>query len=154
MLVISFVFLSTNIITKVVSSSSSLSNFSFVGMIPQEGTSEIQILQPEGIDIDSEGNIYVNDIEPNHIVKFSKNGTYILNWGSTGSDDGQFNHPHGNEVDQDGNVYITDQGNARVQKFTRDGKFITKWGTQGTGDGQFTHPHGVACRFKRKCLCK
>ena len=88
MLVLSFVFLSSNIITKVVSpssSSSSLSNFTFVERIPQEGTSEIQVLQPEGIDIDSEGNIYVNDIEPNHIAKFSKNGTYILSWGSTGS---------------------------------------------------------------------
>lgn len=30
------------------------------------------ISQPEGIDIDSEGNIYVNDIGNNQIKKFSK----------------------------------------------------------------------------------
>jgi hypothetical protein len=147
-LVLIFLLTSSNDITKVVFSSSSLFNFNFVKRIPQEGTSEIQIFQPEGVVTDFEGNIYVNDIEPNRITKFSNNGNYILSWGTTGSDDGQFNHPHGNEVDQDGNVYITDQNNARVQKFTGDGKFITKWGTHGTGDGQFTHPHGVAIDSK------
>jgi DNA-binding beta-propeller fold protein YncE len=105
-----FFFLSFDNTIKVLSSSSSLSNFAFVKRIPQQGTSEIQVIQPEGVDVDSEGNLYVNDIEPNSIIKFSKNGTYILSWGSTGSDDGQFNHPHGNEIDQYGNVYITDQG--------------------------------------------
>ena len=84
------------------------SSFTFVKKIPQEGTSEIQIFEPEGIDVDSEGNVYVNDIGPNRILKFSKNGTYVLSWGSTGSDNGKFNHPHGSEVDSQGNVYITD----------------------------------------------
>jgi hypothetical protein len=41
---------------------SSLSSFTFVKKIPQEDTSEIQIFEPEGIDVDSEGNVYVNDI--------------------------------------------------------------------------------------------
>ena len=95
--------------------------FTFAQSIPKEGNSKIQVIQPEGVDVDPEGNLYVNDIEPNRIIKFSNNGSYILSWGSTGSNDGQFNHPHGNEVDQDGNVYITDQGNTRVQKFTSNG---------------------------------
>ena len=54
-----------------------MSNFIFVEKVPPEGTSEIQIFQPEGVDTDSEGNVYVNDIGPNRIVKFSKNGSYI-----------------------------------------------------------------------------
>jgi DNA-binding beta-propeller fold protein YncE len=119
-------------VTEDVLSSSSSSSFTFVKKIPQEGTSEIQIFEPEGIDVDSEGNVYVNDIGPNRILKFSKNGTYVLSWGSTGSGNGKFNHPHGNEVDSQGNVYITDQDNQRVQKFTSNGTFITKWGAPGT----------------------
>ncbi len=133
-------FSSVYVITEDVLSSSSLSSFTFVKKIPQEGTSEIQIFEPEGIDVDSEGNVYVNDIGPNRILKFSKNGTYVLSWGSTGSGNGKFNHPHGNEVDSQGNVYITDQDNQRIQKFTSNGTFITKWGSEGSGDGQFLNP--------------
>ena len=128
--VLSLMFSSTYVTEDVLSYSSyssSLSSFTFVKKIPQEGTSEIQIFEPEGIDVDSEGNVYVNDIGPNRILKFSKNGTYVLSWGSTGSGNGKFNHPHGNEVDSQGNVYITDQGNQRIQKFTSNGTFITKW---------------------------
>jgi DNA-binding beta-propeller fold protein YncE len=135
-------------ISRTLSSPSSLSNYIFDRNIPQDGIGEIKIHQPEGIELDSQGNLYVNDIEPNSIKKFSKNGSYLLSWGSTGSGNGQFNHPHGNEIDIDGNVYITDQNNARVQKFNSDGKFITKWGTHGTGDGEFLHPHGIAVDSK------
>jgi DNA-binding beta-propeller fold protein YncE len=109
--VLSLMFSSIYVTEDVLSSSSSSSSFTFVKKIPQEGISEIQIFEPEGIDVDSEGNVYVNDIGPNRILKFSKNGTYVLSWGSTGSGNGKFNHPHGNEVDSQGNVYITDQGN-------------------------------------------
>jgi tripartite motif-containing protein 71 len=127
------------------SSSSFLPNLTFVKLLSQEGntSSDIQILQPEGVDVDSEGNFYINDIVPNRILKFSKNGTYIMSWGSTGSGDGHFNHPHGNEIDLQGNVYITDQGNSRVQKFTSNGTFITKWGSEGSGDGQFSMPESI-----------
>jgi DNA-binding beta-propeller fold protein YncE len=114
--VLSLMFSSTYVTEDVLSYS--LSSYTFVKKIAQEDTLEIQIFEPEGIDVDSEGNVYVNDIGPNRIVKFSKNGTYVLSWGSTGSGDGQFNHPHGNEVDSQSNVYITDQDNQRVQKFT------------------------------------
>ena len=135
--VLSLIFSSTYVTEDVLSysSSSSLSSFTFVKKIPQEGTSEIQIFEPEGIDVDSEGNVYVNDIGPNRILKFSKNGTYVLSWGSTGSGNGKFNHPHGNEVDSQGNVYITDHGNQRVHKFTSNGTVITKCVTPGTGTG-------------------
>ncbi|HET6800025.1 MAG TPA: hypothetical protein VFH25_05630, partial [Nitrososphaeraceae archaeon] len=71
--VLSLMFSSIYVTEDVLSSSSS--SFTFVKKIPQEDTSEIQIFEPEGIDVDSEGNVYVNDIDPNRILKFSKNGT-------------------------------------------------------------------------------
>lgn len=111
-----------------------LTNFTFFRNIPSDPTSETQIFEPEGVELDSERNLYVNDIQTNSIKKFTSDGNFILSWGSTGSDDGQFNHPHGNQVDLNGKIYITDQNNARVQKFTTDGKFILKWGSHGTAD--------------------
>src|ERR687895_1772425 len=61
-------------------SSPELLNFIFVKNIgpSQEENPEGHIFQPEGVDIDSEGNIYVNDISQNRILKFSRNGTFIL----------------------------------------------------------------------------
>ena len=117
------------------------------------------ISQPEGIDIDAEGNIYVNDIGDNQIKKFNREGNLITMWGSTGDEPGQFKHPHGNKIENvisgshdNGNtrnesgesyIYITDQNNYRIQKFTTNGTFVTMWGEQGEGDQQFSHIHGI-----------
>jgi len=117
------------------------------------------ISQPEGIDIDSEGNIYVNDIGNNQIKKFNKEGVLTSLWGSTGDEPGQFKHPHGNKIQnldsgsyhnnntlsegEESYIYITDQNNYRIQKFTTNGTFITTWGEEGEGDQQFSHIHGV-----------
>jgi tripartite motif-containing protein 71 len=107
------------------------------------------LLQPEGIDVDKDGNVFVNEIGENRINIFDANGTLKSRWGSSGDDPGQFGHPHGNEVEDDRNntenvyVYISDQNNDRIQKFFKNGTFITMWGEEGEGDGQFLHIHGI-----------
>jgi DNA-binding beta-propeller fold protein YncE len=106
------------------------------------------LLQPEGIDVDRDGNVFVNEIGENRINIFDINGTLASTWGSAGEDPGQFSHPHGNEVEDENNnddayVYITDQNNDRIQKFSKNGTFITMWGEEGEGDGQFLHTHGI-----------
>jgi len=57
--VIAFVFvafiLPSNNTVKV--ASSSISNFTILKNIPQDGTSETRVIQPEGVDVDSEGNV-------------------------------------------------------------------------------------------------
>jgi uncharacterized protein YjiK len=130
-------------------------NYSF--LMELDENSDI-ISQPEGIDIDAEGNIYVNDIGDNQIKKFNKEGVLISMWGSTGDEPGQFKHPHGNKIQsadsgsdhnstlnesKESYIYITDQNNYRIQKFTTNGTFITMWGEQGEGDQQFSHIHGI-----------
>jgi sugar lactone lactonase YvrE len=115
--------------------------------------------QPEGIDVDSDGNVLVNDIGHNQINLFDNTGKLIDTWGSSTDSPGQFNHPHGNENDDDkirGNntsnqqasVYIVDQNNNRIQKFTTNGTFVSMWGEEGEGDGQFLHPHGIDLDFE------
>lgn len=106
--------------------------------------------QPEGIDVDKDGNVFVNEIGENRINIFNANGTLISMWGSSGGEPGQFSHPHGNEVEDERNnttenvyVYIADQGNDRIQKFSKNGTFTTTWGEEGEGDGQFLHMHGI-----------
>jgi DNA-binding beta-propeller fold protein YncE len=72
---------------------------------------------PQGVAVDTSGNVYVTDEYNDRIQKFSSDGTFITKWGSDGSANGQFEAPHGVAVDSSGNVYVADVGNSRVQVF-------------------------------------
>jgi len=103
-----------------------------------------QFFEPEGVAVDSSGNVYVVGRSNDRIQKFDSNGTFLDKWGSSGSGDGQFDRPQGVAVDAAGNVYVADVFNDRIQKFDSNGTFLTKWGSSGSGDGQFSTPIGVA----------
>ncbi|RCV65692.1 Streptogramin lyase, partial [Methanophagales archaeon] len=100
--------------------------------------------QPQGIAVDSSGNVYVVDTWNNRIQKFDSSGNFITKWGSFGTGDGKFDLPLGIAVDSGGNVYVADTGNYRIQKFDSSGNFITKWGSSGNGEGKFGAPEGIA----------
>jgi uncharacterized repeat protein (TIGR01451 family) len=108
------------------------------------GNSYGQFNTPQGIAVDSLGNVYVADMDNNRIQKFNRSGIFLTSFGSFGNGDGQFNHPSGIAVDSSGNVYVADLDNDRIQKFSSNSIFLTKWGSEGSGDGQFNDPYGVA----------
>jgi hypothetical protein len=45
---------------------------------------------PHGIDVDSKGYVYVNELENPRIQKFDENGTFVKQWGSEGKGQGEF----------------------------------------------------------------
>jgi M6 family metalloprotease-like protein len=108
------------------------------------GTATGQFYHPEGIAVDSSGNIYVADTGNNRIQKFSSGGTFLAMWGSPGSGNGFFAGPAGIAVDGAGNIFVADYWNYRVQKFTSGGTFVATWGRQGTGSGEFVTPRAIA----------
>src|SRR5689334_971293 len=65
--------------------------------------------------------------------------TFILKWGTAGSDNGQFLTPRGIAVDPSGNVYVADaSGDTRgqIQKFDANGNFVARIGqNNGTAQG-------------------
>jgi len=73
------------------------------------------------------------------VIAASAASTFILTWGTVGSDDGQFLSPRGIAVDPSGNVYVTDaSGDTRgqLQKFDANGSFIARVGqNNGTAQG-------------------
>jgi sugar lactone lactonase YvrE len=114
--------------------------------------------QPNGVAVDSLGDVYVADTMVNSIRKITPEGVVSTLAGSTmtGSNDGtgsgaSFSGPRGVAVDGSGNVYVGDTGNHLVRKVTPSGTVTTLAGSgkPGSADGtgvaaSFTSPAGVA----------
>ena len=92
------------------------------------------LAQPEGIAVDSAGNIYFAEAAANRIRKIALDGTVqpVAGTGTAGfSGDGgpataaALNQPYGLALDHFGNLYIADLGNARVRKISSDGTIQT-----------------------------
>jgi len=118
---------------------------------------------PEGLTVDSAGNVYVADAYNQTIRKITPGGlvsTIAGLAGSKGSADGtgsvaRFTFPSSVAVDTNGNVYVADSCNQTIRKITPSG---TNWvvstlaglvGSAGTNDGpgrvaRFAWPTGVA----------
>jgi tetratricopeptide (TPR) repeat protein len=82
-----------------------------------DGFGHGQFKYPDGIAIDSKGNVYVADSNNNRIQVFDSNGKFITKWGTPGSSDGQFGRPYGIAIDSKGNVYVADSSNYCIQVF-------------------------------------
>ncbi len=116
------------------------------------------IYQPNGVAVDSGGNVYEVDPKTNRILKISATGVVTILAGSdtAGSADGtgaaaSFNSPAGVAVDLAGNVYVADTGNHKIRKITTVGVVTTLAGSgvSGSADGtgtaaSFSYPNGVA----------
>src|ERR1700723_1498000 len=71
---------------------------------------------------DTDGNGYISDGYINsRIAKVSKDGEWLMSWGTPGSDPGQLTTPHSIAVDAKNNVYVADRGNRRIQVFDGNG---------------------------------
>ena len=94
-------------------------------------------LQPHGVALDAQGNIYVSDYWHQWIQKFAPNGTLLAHWGvGRGSMPGTLNLPGGIEVDDArGFLYIAN----------REERVIDRWKlSDGTFDKRFPMPPGPA----------
>jgi DNA-binding beta-propeller fold protein YncE len=103
------------------------------------GSGDGQFNMPWGIDLDSEGNVYIADWRNDRIQKFSPDGRFLMKCGRSGSGEGELNRPSGVAVDNDGVIYVADWLNNRLQVFDPDGNFVTartgdatisKWGKE------------------------
>ncbi|CUR51207.1 conserved protein of unknown function [Nitrosotalea devaniterrae] len=102
-----------------------------------------QFAFPQGVSVDSSGNVYVTDLGNRRVEKFDNNGNFLFTFGTKGTGDGQFNAPVGIAITSN-SIYVVDNARNDIQKFDSTGKFVTKWGGQGSNTGQFLLPQGVA----------
>jgi len=97
-----------------------------VARIPGDDSGHFNL--PTDVAVARDGSFYVSDgYENSRIVKFSKEGNYLFDWGKRGTGPGEFNIPHSISLDSHGNVYVADRENNRIQKFDGNGKFLKEW---------------------------
>ena len=74
------------------------------------------------------GDFYVTDGYNNtRVVKFSKDGKYLFEWGKPGTGPGEFNLVHGIVIDSNSRIYVSDRSNSRIQVFDENGKYLDEW---------------------------
>jgi DNA-binding beta-propeller fold protein YncE len=78
------------------------------------------------------GDFYISDgYGGARVVKFSKDGKFVLEFGKRGKGPGEFTLVHNVQVDAQGKVYVSDRENQRIEVFDANGKFLQEW--PGTG---------------------
>ncbi len=91
--------------------------------------------------VDGSGNIWLVDMNFQHVIEYDSSGNYIAELGEDweyGSGNDQFANPYGVAIDSDDNVYISDRDNHRVQVFDKDRNYLATIGSgPGSGDEQF-----------------
>ncbi len=99
-----------------------------LGVAGVAGEDDKHFGRPTDIAFLPDGSFVVSDGYTNtRVVKFDKNGKYLMAWGTKGSGPGQFNGPHGIATDQNRRVYVSDRGNHRIQVLDENGKFLDQW---------------------------
>lgn len=126
----------------------------FAGVLGDGGpATSAQVNEPEGIALDSSGNIYIADYGNSKIRKIDTSGTIntVAGTGSTGySGDGgpataaSLNLPTGVAIDTAGNVYIADNQNSRIRKVNSSGDITTIISTGTSGVSTLFFPEDVA----------
>jgi DNA-binding beta-propeller fold protein YncE len=124
----------------------------FITSFGKKGFGNGEFMDPSGVAVDSDDNIYIVDSRTLYIQKFTKNLVFIKKFGGPsgryyadmtymdekiyGSEEGKFNKAE--SIACIGNlIYAADEGNSRVQVFDLNGSFIRTIGSSGIGKGKF-----------------
>ncbi len=108
-----------------------------------ENTEGGHLSTPQGVALDSKGNVWVADSGHNRVQEFDSEGKFIQEFGAVGSTSGLFSEPQGIAIDSEGDVWVVDTGNSRLQEFSAKGEFLRVVGSGGTGNAKFSKPQGL-----------
>jgi peptidylamidoglycolate lyase len=104
-----------------------------LGEFKVEGNDEKHFARPTDIAWLPDGTFFVSDGYTNtRVVKFDKNGKFLLTWGQKGTPPNEtrpsyMNTVHSIAVDAKRRVYVADRANSRIQVFDENGKFLDVW---------------------------
>lgn len=107
------------------------------------GTGPNQFSSPSDVVVGRNGDIFVADGHAEgtreRIMKFDRNGTFIMQWGGPGNGPcgaGEFSSLHAIDIDSQGRLFIGDRDNNRIQIYDQNGNYLDCW-------YQFSRPSGI-----------
>ena len=107
-------------------------------IILQLGRKDVTFNLPTDVAFAPNGDFYVTDgYAGARVVKFSRDGKYLLEWGKRGTGPGEFELPHNVVVDAGGAVYVSDRETRRIEVFDSSGHFLRQWPTSQGVSGLF-----------------
>jgi DNA-binding beta-propeller fold protein YncE len=92
------------------------------------------------------GDIFVADGHENavsRIMKFNKDGKFLMEFGKKGTGPGEFDTPHALAMDSQGRLFVADRANSRMQIFSQDGKLLEIWRQFGRASGIYIDANDV-----------
>jgi sugar lactone lactonase YvrE len=97
--------------------------------------------QPTDVVVAPNGDVFVTDShrngKNNRVVRFTKTGAFVREWGTKGSGRGAISEPHTIAMDSRGRLFVGDRENNRIQIFEQDGRWVAEW-------RQFGRPSGIS----------
>ena len=105
------------------------------------GSGPYSFNSPSDVVVADNGSVFIadghNDNGNNRVVKYSRDGEFIMTWGQTGYAPGEFRALHAIDIDARGRVFVGDRSNNRIQIFDQEGTHLTTW-------TQFGRPSGIS----------
>jgi len=96
--------------------------------------------QPTDVAVALNGDIFVTDShrngKNNRVVRFTRTGKFVKEWGRKGSKPGELSEPHTIAIDSRGRLFVGDRENNRIQIFDQEGNVLGEW-------RQFGRPSGI-----------
>jgi sugar lactone lactonase YvrE len=109
------------------------------------------LYNPEGVGVDSTGNLWVAETLGARVMKYSGGGTFLMSIGTAGrvwlADNKHISVPMDVAVDGAGNIWAVDQNSHRVVKYDADGDYLMQLGVTwegGSDNAHFLWPWSVA----------
>lgn len=113
----------------------------------QKGEQNQLLGMPVNLAFDNQGNLYVVDAGRIQVVKFDRDGHFLMTIGSVGTNMGHFGRPRGIAIDRENRLYVVDASFYNVQIFNDKGQLLFFFGEGGTAPGTLILPAAVAVDY-------
>ena len=117
-------------------------DLTFHGTFGREGCDPEHLHKPEGISVDSKGNVLVADYCNNRVQVFDASGHYLSSITHTTPGE-RLQRPVSVAVGPDDWVYVVEQDLNKVSVFDENHKYIKSFGKKGDKDGEFNEPYAT-----------